>query len=183
MTDSLAAEPTSPQTSPALYRSATHLGFAVERSSTVGFAGAQGSAVMLDFGRYLDSDTVAGLTTVALGGERLGERYYRLGAGPSLSFAISENWQLGGALFYYSESGVGTAEQKTYRSNGGGIIVHWQRRTELVKGVSLAWGGFLAGQRGDFDRQTSQPGAINRNGVSINQSWTQGLRLSLLTDL
>src|SRR5690606_30635299 len=112
-------------TAQAQWRSAAHMGFAVDSSQT-GFNKVGGSTVFLDVERSLDSFWALGLRTIAGGGHQDGADFYRLITGPLLSLAPTKSWLFQLSAGIYSESAKADSDEG-YHARGHAVQLGWSR--------------------------------------------------------
>lgn len=145
----------------------THVGYAVSTQSSTGFQGAGGTTAFLDLARPVNDDFEVGVRTVAAGARHKGGRaFYRMGAGPLVTWHFLEGWaaQLSAQSFSETAEMDDVAE---YHSRGRMLLLGWVREKELSKRLTLSYGGFAARHEG------SEGNSGTTRGIDL------GLRLSL----
>jgi hypothetical protein len=165
--------------------SASHLGFATVRNSTLGYEAVSGSLVFFDALRPVGAGFELGLRTIAQGGEGPKASYYRLGAGPLVSLKLGQNWRLQAVLASFNETDLSAIGERIYQSKGRSIVFGWERSTALAERMDLVWGGFAIFHEGDLEptatmsliAENGRKAASNNRGIS--QGIQGGLRFSL----
>ncbi len=161
----------------------THVGMGVEDQSSTGFKQVAGSMMFLDLTHPLGDDWDLGVRTSGQGG-RGGERqFYRLGAGPFVSWNFNESWSLQASISTFDETGVGADGDKVYRSKGVSGLFGWEKRHEIGPRVEVAWGGFVSRYQGNL---TATPGSAPNSslaGAVSNRGLSHGLEAALRVQL
>jgi hypothetical protein len=161
----------------------THMGFAVVDRSTTGMEKVTGSLVLLDVGRRVTSTVDLGFRSAAQGGKRPGKEYYRLAAGPVVSWRFADRWLAQVALGLFEESGLDGSGDPSYESRGHTVTFNWQRTFPLGKRAELAWGGFMMRHQGDValpeatedgDRAPGEATASAQLGAATNVGLSHG---------
>ena len=162
------AEVTSATTRELSWNTASHVGFAINDSSSTGFKMTGGTLVMLDASRPLSRNIEIGLRTVASGAQSESQQFYRLGAGPLLTYRMSDDWQFQAALTSFNETGLTNTAERSYRSRGLQSMIGWERVWHLDRRIEAAFGGFAAFHFGELD-PTAQL-TMGQNHASVAQS-------------
>jgi hypothetical protein len=161
------------------YQSAAHLGFGLQRSSTIGFKDVAGSLVFLDACKVFSS-TKIGLRTLGQGGHKFGASYYRMATGIVGGYFIFDGktgYEFQVAMMGFKESGLDERNDPLYGSSGNLLMIGWQRQKELIRGVHFGLGAFITHHQGSMNgikASTPMPKAVSRN-----RGTTQGLDMSL----
>ena len=132
------------------WSTSTHIGYATNDQSTTGFRQAGGSVVLLDVSRPVNSQVDIGLRSIASGAEDPSHQFYRLGAGPLVSYNINQNWALQGSIAFFNEAGIGLQGQKSYQSRGQEVLVGWERIWRICRRIELAGGSFATYHQGSI---------------------------------
>ena len=160
-----------------------HLGYGVNQQSTTGFKNVAGSLMFLDVLRTLDDGLEMGLRTIAQGGQENNNEYYRMGAGPLISYNFYKNWRAQFSLSFFNETANDETKERAYKSKGRTYQFGWERSRELIKNVDLAWGGFYMVHQGNVslsDGMASPNTASTRfSNISTNKGTTRGVEVSL----
>lgn len=158
--------------------SASHLGFATVRNSSLGMDAVSGSLVFFDATRPVGSGFELGLRTIAQGGEGSKASYYRLGAGPILSLALSSKWRLQAVLASFNETGLSSIGERLYKSKGQTVLLGWERTLALASRMELVWGGFAIFHQGDLEPTAAMGLATEKGGklAAYNRGMTQGIQ-------
>ena len=167
------------------WSTSTHIGYATNDQSSTGFRKAGGSVVLLDVSRPINSRIDIGLRSMASGAEDPSHQFYRLGAGPLVSYNINQNWALQGAIAFFNEAGIGLQGQKSYQSRGQEVLLGWERIWRISRRVELAGGSFATYHQGTMSPlvsgRTSGPavGATAIIDARINRGISHGAELAL----
>jgi hypothetical protein len=160
-----------------------HLGYGVNQQSSTGFKNVAGSLIFLDVLRNVKNGFEIGLRTIAQGGQESSNEYYRMGAGPMISYNFYKNWRAQFSLSFFNETANDATKERAYRSKGRTYQLGWERSRELIKNVDLAWGGFYMVHQGNVslsDSMASSNAASTRfSNISTNKGTTRGVEVSL----
>lgn len=160
--------------------SSSHLGFAIANQSSTGFRNASGSLVFLDIVRPTGTFGF-GVRTAAQGsevGQGPAKSYYRLGAGPLVSWGISPGWQLQSSIGFFHETALDQDRQKIYQSHGVAELVGWERLYRLSSHAAATFGGFAIHHSGGTSPSQGVPmGAAAMS--SVNRGFSQGVEVGL----
>jgi hypothetical protein len=160
------------------WSTATHLGFGITDQSSTGFRAVGGSVGFLDVQRALGQDFAVGLRTTGEGGRLPAEQFYRLGAGPLMTWKADDAWRFQAALALFDESGMRPDGARVYRSRGGMGMVGCERTTELAPRVSASWGAFLSKHQGTLTQEGTGPAPV-APAATTNSGISHGLEVSL----
>lgn len=144
---------------PTEWRSETHLGFALHDQSTTHFEDASGSLAFLDITRTMSDSVHLGMRTTMMGAEHRRRSFYRLGAGPVLSWEWMEHWSLVTSLGYFRESASTADKQDLYESRGWMATLGWQRIIPITPRAAFIWGAFVALHDGSASNKGRARGA------------------------
>jgi len=160
---------------------ASHFGYAVVDKSTTGFADVGGSLAFLDVTKDGGHGFGFGLRTTGQGGRLHSRQFYRLGAGPLLTWRFAANWRAELAMSFFQESGLAADGQAAYRSRGTAEQLGWERVFTLGSRVELAWGGFIERHEGALDPMAPKTAAVAAPyaGTSTNVGLSHGLEMAL----
>ena len=167
------------------WSTSTHIGYATNDQSTTGFRQAGGSVVLLDISRPVNSHLDIGLRSIAAGAEDLSHQFYRLGAGPLVSYNINQNWSLQGSIAFFNEAGIGLQGQKSYRSHGQQLLLGWERSWRISRRIELAGGSFATYHHGTISPLSNGRasglgvGATAIIDTKINRGISHGAELAL----
>ncbi|MCX6105740.1 MAG: hypothetical protein NTY08_07930 [Proteobacteria bacterium] len=167
------------------WSTSTHIGYATNDQSSTGFRQAGGSVVLLDVSRPINSHIDIGLRSIASGAEDPSHQFYRLGAGPLVSYNINQNWAVQGAIAFFNEAGVGLQGQKSYQSRGQEVLLGWERIWRISRRIELAGGSFATYHHGTMsalaESRTSglAAGATAIIDAKINRGISHGAELAL----
>lgn len=153
---------------PGAWSATTHLGFAVVDRSTTGMEKVTGSLVLLDVSRRITSKLDLGFRSAAQGGKRPGREYYRLAAGPVVSWKFNDRWLAQLALGLFEETGLDGAGDPSYESRGHSVTFNWERTFPLGKRAELAWGGFMMRHQGDIAKPELASGGGSPSAASAS---------------
>ncbi len=161
-----------------------HLGYGVNQQSSTGFKNVAGSLMFLDVMRTLDDGLEVGLRTIAQGGQESRNEYYRMGAGPMISYNFYKNWRAQFSLSFFNETANDETKERAYKSKGRTYQLGWERSRELVKNVDLAWGGFYMVHQGNVSLSNGTASSNNAastrfSNISTNKGTTRGVEISL----
>lgn len=171
----LAAE--SEATGERLWSTASHLGFAVVDSSTTGFDKGTGSLMFFDLTRKVAPTVDVGLRSIAQGAKLDGDAFYRLGAGPLVSWRATPRWNIQLTATRFDETGMDADDQATYRSRGNAGLLGWQRVARYGQRIEISWGGFILHHQGDM---RPEPAAAGRSAnVRSNSGLGHGVEVAL----
>ena len=159
------------------WSSIAHLAYAIEDRSQDEFERDAGSAILMDILYRLDPETRVGMRTTANGGSQQGTDYYRLGAGPMVSFDLDAVWSADLAFGLFRESGVADGES-SYTSWGQSIQVGWERKVRFGKTLALGWGGFVGRHWGRV-KQKKAAAKSPMAAANWNIGNTMGIHLAL----
>jgi len=158
------------------WESTTHFGFAVVDQSSTGFDKATGTAITMDLAKELSSSLSLGLRTSAVGGAVDQGRYYRMAAGPVLSYRINPKWSVDVSLGFFRESAEDSG-QDLYSSKGQSVQFGWHRRSSFGKRVDLLWGGFIGRYWGGVDKEPDLGSVSHIDDKNIGN--THGVEIAL----
>ncbi len=161
-----------------------HLGYGVNQQSSTGFKNVGGSLMFLDVLRTFDDGFEVGLRTIAQGGQESRNEYYRMGAGPMISYNFYKNWRAQFSLSFFNETANDETKERAYKSRGRTYQLGWERSRQLVKNLDLAWGGFYMVHQGTVslsDGMASSNNAASSRfaNISTNKGTTRGVEISL----
>lgn len=161
------------------WSTASHLGFAVVDSSTTGFDKSTGSLMFFDLARRVAPSIDVGIRTIAQGAKLDGNAFYRLGAGPLISWRASERWniQLSGA--HFDETGMDANDEATYRSRGNAALLGWQRVVRYGERIEISWGGFIMHHQGDVRPEATAATNTKASQASSNSGLGHGVEVAL----
>jgi len=166
-----------------IWTTGAHLGYGVNQQSSTGFKDVAGSLMFLDILRTVQDGIEVGLRTIAQGGQESKNEYYRMGAGPMISYNFYKNWRAQFSLSFFNETANDNTKEQAYRSKGRTYQFGWERSRELIKNVDLAWGGFYMVHQGNVslsDSMASSNTASTRfSNISTNKGTTRGIEFSL----
>jgi len=178
----LAAKPATAKTNQT-WATGAHLGYGVNQESSTGFKNVAGSLMFLDVLRSVQNGVEIGFRTIAQGGQESRNEYYRMGAGPMISYNFYKSWRAQFSLSFFNETANDETKEKAYSSKGRTYQFGWERSRELVKNVDLAWGGFYMIHQGNVtlsDSMASSNTASTRfANISTNNGTTRGVEISL----
>ena len=164
------------------WSSSAHLGYGVARQASNGFAGVSGSMVFLDLEHHIDSRLTWGLRTLGQGGRAPQGEYYRMGAGPLLTWAIAPRWHLQMATGFFRETGLNSSGDLAYASQGHSFMIGWERFIQLTPRAQVGWGGFLIQHGGTITPAAGHP-PTSPGHAAKNSGITQGIELALKVQL
>lgn len=168
------------------WSSAAHLGFGFEDQSSTGFNRVGGSLGFLDLEHAVGHGFSAGLRTMANGGEGDSARFYRLSAGPLVSYRINDDWNVQVAFGWFSETGTTVDGSSTYKSKGRAVLLGWERIVRLDRRLEIAFGGFWSRHWGTVNAVSSISPAspVGRyDDVSVNSGGSRGIEVGVRTSL
>jgi hypothetical protein len=164
------------------WQTASHLGFGVVDRSSTGFRSTQGSMLFLDAGRTLPgvaADWQLGLRTIGEGGQRAGQEFYRMAAGPFVGYRPAAGWLIHGAVGAFREAGL-DGDQPRYRSTGWLGMVGWERTYAWGSRVELGLGGFLMRHLGNVSTDGAGGTAAAVAAVPrVNEGLSHGVEAAL----
>lgn len=165
--------------------SAAHLGFAVESSASTGFKNVGGTMFFLDLAYPLSEDLDIGLRTIGSGGHQVQGEFYRLAAGPLISYEVFEEWYLQLSVDYFSENKKTTDGLRDFRSRGASFMIGWERLFKITKEASLGWTGFISRYSGNLEAMNALPptSGSQYSGASSNVGGSQGVAVALKINL
>jgi len=168
---------------PTRLQTSSHLGFAVVDQSSTGFREVGGSLVFLDISQSLHPQWDLGLRSIGEGGRTSQKEFYRLGAGPLLSWHVTTDWVVQLALALFNEAGLGSDGHKAYQSRGQEVMLGWERAWTLAPRVSVAWGGFVIYHRGVLAHEAAvlNP-TVGASGI-LNSGLSHGFEAALRLNL
>ena len=177
------AEAVASNQAPTRLHTSSHLGFAVADQSSTGFREVGGSLVFLDINQSLNPRWDLGLRSIGEGGRTSQREFYRLGAGPLLSWHVATDWVVQLALALFNEAGLGSDGHKAYQSRGQEVMLGWERAWTLAPRVSVAWGGFVIYHRGVLAHEAAvlNP-TVGASGI-LNSGLSHGFEAALRLNL
>ncbi len=177
------AEAIAVKEAPADLHTSSHLGFAVADQSSTGFRAVGGSLVFLDISQSLSRRLELGLRSIGEGGKTSQREFYRLGAGPLLSWHLSSDWMIQGALALFNETGLASDGQKAYQSRGQELMLGWEKSWQMAPRVSVAWGGFVTYHRGGVVPTEAFSSPVVAASRVLNAGLSHGMEAALRLSL
>jgi hypothetical protein len=168
------------------WSTASHLGFAVVDRSTTGYEKSTGSLVFLDVERETITnddygDVAFGVRTKMQGAKQSGRAFYRLGAGPLVSWAVSDDWTLQLSAARFEEASTDDAGDPQYKSKGVSTTFGWERVFHMGPRAEIAWGGFIDLHQGDL--QHAEGAAATGITANRNAGIGHGVEAALRVEL
>ena len=174
-----------PQALASTWSTSSHMGYAVNRQSSTGFAKIGGSMAYFDANHPLSGPFDLGLRTIAQGSRAQDLEFYRLGSGPVLGWAPTRGWRVEVSMAFFRESGLSPNGQKIYKSRGQMFTCGWERIRPLGQRVSWSYGGFFMAHRGDLDLGSEQPTSMLSAQLATqkNHGISQGAQVAIRIQL
>lgn len=162
------------------FHSSSHLGFALEDQSTTNFSGNAGSMGFFDFTAAVTENVEVGLRTLMSGARQPGASFYRLGAGPLLSYYPSKDWIISVMTGWFKESCTDKASSPLYQSRGSLTMLGWERLIPVYQRVDVALGGFVGFYSGDIRNLSADlSNPVTKHSPEKNVGRNRGVEIAL----
>lgn len=160
--------------------SSSHLGFALEDQSTTNFSGNAGSMGFFDFTAAVTENIEVGLRTLMSGARQPGASFYRLGAGPLLSYSPTKEWMISVMTGWFRESCTDKHSAPLYQSRGSITMLGWERFIPIYQRVDVALGGFVGFYSGDIRNLAADfSNPVTKHSPEKNTGRNRGVEIAL----